>query len=661
MRKTRMRTRRSLCKLLCLVLALGLSPVAQAAESGSYRCSPWAAEEMAEAVSLGFVPADLTEDCTEPITRRDFARVALHFVENLQYNFHVGSAIFAETYCEAKGLKSAAPFEDAPEEELTQARSIGLIRGRSETEYAPDAGITRQEAALILRRVYGCYADPDALEAPSAAYADGEGIAAWAMEGVDFVTAAGVMQCVGEDRFDPLGAYTVEQCIVTFLRLYKSAPVSRAKGNVEPLLPSYRLTALLVSQRMADCPITLERKTEAPGCTVLHCAYEGFTQSLEYLYVVLAGGGVWDALSALHTVGDAERYAALGDLRRWSWSFTEDGSALTLHGEYASGDGEDYLFSLDPAAVYPWTPYAPEPGVEAAELVLACGVIVPRRLADTGVKIVGLLPPDPGSEDMIALGEDGSVFIWNNVHDDGPEGKAIWRFEWAKTPVRFAFFRFTYCCVDDRGVLWSGERGGGLSPRMTGVRYGETYLSEGLAVTTAGKLLLWYGEEEPVCVLENVETARRFGSFVYAIGNDGTLWRLAGFGEQDRRILTDPQPEKLLEGVKEVSGPLALKEDGSVWSLAGEAPEKMLDEAATIHSNGSAFAALRANGELWCWGALHQPGNVQKTITLDAPALCCESVKEAACCYDGILILKIDGTLLTLRYEDGELQLFPVA
>ena len=656
-----MKLRSFLSSLLCLALLLGLAPAALAAEK-DYRCSPWAAEEMAEAAGLGFLPADLLGDCTRPITRRDYARVALNFVSELQYNYHVGTAFFTEAYCQAKSRKPAAPFQDAPEEELTQARSIGLIQGRSETEYDPDSGITRQEAALILRRAYSRYTDPEALEAAPAAYTDGEKIAAWAMEGVDFVTAAGVMQGVGEGKFDPLGAYTVEQCVVTFLRLYKSAPVSRAKGNVEPLLPSYQVTARLVSQRMGGVGIELARKTEAKGCKVLHCYYGGFSQSLEYLYVVYEDGGVWDALDALRTTGDPERYERLGDLRSWSYGFTEDGGTLALHGEYASGETEDYLFHLDSGiAASPWTPYTPEPGEEAVELVQSCGVIIPRRLADTGVKIVGLLPPDPGSEDMIALGEDGSVFIWDQVHDDGPEGKAIWRFEWAKTPAVSFFARFTYCCVDERGVLWSGQRGGGLAPRMTGVRYGETYLSEGLAVTTEGKLLLWYGEEEPVCVLENVGTARRFGSFVYAVGNDGSLWKLEGFGEEDRRILTDHRPEKLLDGVNAVSGPLALKEDGSVWSLATLEPRKMLEGASTIQSNGIAFTVVRENGELWCWGTLHQPGNVQKTITLDAPALCCEGVKEATCCYDGILILKTDGTLLTLRYEDGELQLFPVA
>ncbi len=653
-----MKIRRILSLLLCLLLFIGLSPAALA-ETG-FRCSPWAAEELSEAASLGFVPADLPGDRTQPITRRDYARVALNFVAELQYDFHVGTAFFAEAYCEAKGRKPAEPFADAPEEALTQARSIGLIQGRSETEYDPDSGITRQEAALILRRAYAAYADPAAVTG-EADYADGARIAPWAKEGVDFVTAAGVMQGVGENTFDPLGAYTVEQCIVTFLRLYKSAPVSRAGGNAEPLLPPHKLRPLLVSQEMGGVPIQLERKTEAKGCTVLHCFYSGFTQNLEYLYVVFDDGGVYDALAALYPLGDPERYGKLGDLRSWSYGFTEDGSAITLHGEYATGETEDWLFRLDSCAYADrWTPYTPEPGEEAEELVKSCGVIIPRRLADTGVKLVGLLPPDPSGEDMLAQGEDGSVFIWDNLDDAGPEGKAIWQFVWSKTPEAVFFSRFSYCCVDERGVLWTGLRGGGLAPKLTGVVYGETYLSEGLAVTAEGKLLLWYGEEAPVCVLEDVGTARRWGSFVYAIKRDGSLWQLEGFGEEDRRILTDPQPTKLMEGVREVSGPLALKEDGSVWSLTGE-PAKVFDGAAAIQSNGRAFTAIRENGELWCWGTLHQPGNVQLTLTLDAPALCCEDVAQAACCYDCILILKTDGSLLTLRYEAGELQLFPVA
>ena len=64
-----MKLRSLFSTLICLALLLGLAPAALAAEK-DYRCSPWAAEEMAEALRLGFLPADLPEDCTQPISRR---------------------------------------------------------------------------------------------------------------------------------------------------------------------------------------------------------------------------------------------------------------------------------------------------------------------------------------------------------------------------------------------------------------------------------------------------------------------------------------------------------------------------------------------------------------------------------------------------------------
>ena len=91
-----MKLRSLFSALICLALLLGLAPAALAAEK-EYRCSPWAAEEMAEALRLGFVPADLLGDCTGPITRRDYARIALHFVAELQFNFHVGGALCFHT------------------------------------------------------------------------------------------------------------------------------------------------------------------------------------------------------------------------------------------------------------------------------------------------------------------------------------------------------------------------------------------------------------------------------------------------------------------------------------------------------------------------------------------------------------------------------------
>ena len=58
------------------------------------------------------------------------------------------------------------------------------------------------------------------LPAHNPTFADNNQISSWAMEGVGQAQAAAIMGGVGDNRFDPAGSYTREQSIVTMMRLY---------------------------------------------------------------------------------------------------------------------------------------------------------------------------------------------------------------------------------------------------------------------------------------------------------------------------------------------------------------------------------------------------------------------------------------------------------
>ena len=62
-------------------------------------------------------------------------------------------------------------------------------------------------------------AETDAQHA--AEFSDSEYIADYAKAAVDFVTSRGIMNGVGDNRFDPHGPYTKEQAAMTMLRLYE--------------------------------------------------------------------------------------------------------------------------------------------------------------------------------------------------------------------------------------------------------------------------------------------------------------------------------------------------------------------------------------------------------------------------------------------------------
>lgn len=243
---------------------------------GENMISAWAKPEVESAINLGVVPIALRENYKRNITRAEFVKMAMDFL-SFSYGYSNATRLktwsevdyekygyvdraFLDAYCHAKPDRNGEPFMSGDKEyeynsnikitmaekfEETQdfpyyesviaAYNIGIVNGVSETEFNPNGDITRQEAAAMLMRVYKNYGAVE--DVPNDyLFADNDSIADWAKEDVYQVNRLGVMQGVGNDMFAPLGNYTVEQAIATFLRLYEKAPVSRKNKNIAHLL-----------------------------------------------------------------------------------------------------------------------------------------------------------------------------------------------------------------------------------------------------------------------------------------------------------------------------------------------------------------------------------------------------------------------------------------
>ena len=102
--------------------------------------------------------------------------------------------------------------------------ALGIVKGTSETTFAPGGSITRQEAASMLSRTAQVL---DMTAGKGQGFHDEAQIASWAKEGVDFtsglvdpVTGSAVMGGTGNGNFSPLDFYTREQAYITALRLF---------------------------------------------------------------------------------------------------------------------------------------------------------------------------------------------------------------------------------------------------------------------------------------------------------------------------------------------------------------------------------------------------------------------------------------------------------
>lgn len=154
------------------------------------------------------------------------------WLSDSDFNGNYTQNITRERFCDVayagllkKGYKPAnsdfSPFTDISSPTVSSLYQSGIIRGKSETVFAPNDYITREEAATILYRMarFMNIALPDVPD--SMDFEDEAKISDWAVTAVKVMREIGVMNGTSGNRFSPDDIYTVEQAIATMVRLYE--------------------------------------------------------------------------------------------------------------------------------------------------------------------------------------------------------------------------------------------------------------------------------------------------------------------------------------------------------------------------------------------------------------------------------------------------------
>jgi hypothetical protein len=208
--------KRILSFVLVLSLILALVPMAMAAPNID-TASSWARAGITAAVAKGFVPSDLQGNYTEAITRAEFCRLAIKWLE-----YDTGKTI--EALLTEKG---AAPnpdaFEDTKDKDILAAFALGIINGARAPAngnpglFNPNGLLDREQAATLIRNVCEA-AGMDVSNITSAGFTDIGSASGWAVNGINFVRNNGIMSGTNTNplTFSPKIAYTREQSIITF-------------------------------------------------------------------------------------------------------------------------------------------------------------------------------------------------------------------------------------------------------------------------------------------------------------------------------------------------------------------------------------------------------------------------------------------------------------
>lgn len=160
--------------------------------------SNWAKVELDKAAEYDLIPNSLKGvDMTKPVTREEFAEVAIRLYERT-----TGTAAVAAT---------PNPFTDTNNPEILKAYNVGITEGTSTTTFTPNALINREQVATMLSRVIRKMVPTEDFSTEGApTFKDEKDISSWALEHVKYMSKKGIIQ--GSDgKFMPKAITDVQK------------------------------------------------------------------------------------------------------------------------------------------------------------------------------------------------------------------------------------------------------------------------------------------------------------------------------------------------------------------------------------------------------------------------------------------------------------------
>lgn len=162
--------------------------------------SNWSKDIVTEAIDANIVPkASLGIDYTKAITRAQFCAIATQLYETVT----------------GKTLTASGSFDDTNDTNVLKMASIGVINGYGNGKFGPNDKLTREQSAVILDRLATALGKP--MTAGNPKFTDTS--ADWSKAGIANCYGSGVMLGTSDTTFSPKANYTIEQSIVTMVRL----------------------------------------------------------------------------------------------------------------------------------------------------------------------------------------------------------------------------------------------------------------------------------------------------------------------------------------------------------------------------------------------------------------------------------------------------------
>ena len=171
------------------------------------KASSWAEAHLKNAWDLGIITDRLMgEDMTQPITREEFAEIAVKF-----YEIVTGK----------KATVGEKTFPDTNNPEILKAANVGIVAGGSDGTFNPKGLLQRQQmATMIVNTLQACYPNIIIDTSGQPDFKDQAQFANYAIERAKFMAKYGIAAGDGTGNFLPTATCTRQEAITFLVKAY---------------------------------------------------------------------------------------------------------------------------------------------------------------------------------------------------------------------------------------------------------------------------------------------------------------------------------------------------------------------------------------------------------------------------------------------------------
>lgn len=143
-----------------------------------------------------------------PVTREEFVTMIVKLYEAS------GGGVIVPT--------TEKPFTDSGSMAISKAYELGFVAGTGNSSFNPLGLLTRQEAAVIMKREWQKLGLDSYIKVVGPmVFTDKGKIAEWAKEATQYMNQAGILMGTGQNVLNPQGSATREQAIALILRSFE--------------------------------------------------------------------------------------------------------------------------------------------------------------------------------------------------------------------------------------------------------------------------------------------------------------------------------------------------------------------------------------------------------------------------------------------------------